>query len=316
MRRFILNPGVILVVGLYLASLAVLSRVPDFQIGDAMVELVLFGLVLPLIAWATARRSPTLPITVRRSGSEVLLVVGLLIALAVYLVHGPQGIDALLPAAWSASPRIHFCVMLAKKLIVFVLLPFAAFRVLFGYRWRDFGVQFAGLRELARGHLAVVLSLSAVILAFQYFLGGAARPLREGQFDARQLIIALPLCFIWLAVEAGLVEEFFFRAVVQTRLTAWFKSEVTGVALMALVFGLAHAPGFIFRGAGEVEGLGPHPGMLDAVAYAIVVLAPGAIVFGVVWARTRNLLAVMIIHAAADLLPNLGAFIETWRVGR
>jgi membrane protease YdiL (CAAX protease family) len=224
--------------------------------------------------------------------------------------------DALLPAAWTSSLRIHFFVNLGKKLIVFVFLPWAFFRVLFGYRWRDFGLQVAGLRELAGGHLAVIVSISATILAFQYFLGGAARPLREGQFDVRQLIIALPLCFAWLAVEAGLVEEFFFRAVLQTRLATWFKSEITGVALMALVFGLAHAPGFIFRQAGEVEGLGANPGILDAVAYALVVLAPGAIVFGVVWARTRNLFAVLIIHAAADLLPNVGPFIETWKVGR
>ncbi len=311
-----LNPGVIVFLVLYGAGLAVLCRNSNFAITDALVELVLFGIILPLLAWATTRRAAPLAITVRRSGPEMVLVLGLLVGLALYLIHGPQGIDALLPPAWSGSARIHFLVTLGKKLAVFVLLPFAAFRFLLGYRWRDFGVQLAGLRELARGHLPVVLSVSAAILAFQYFLGGAARPLREGQFDARQLMIALPLCFAWLAVEAGLVEEFFFRAVVQTRLTAWFKSEVTGVALMALVFGLAHAPGFIFRGAGEVEGLGAHPGILDAVAYAIVVLAPGAIVFGVVWARTRNLLAVMVIHAAADLLPNVGAFIETWKVGR
>ena len=246
----------------------------------------------------------------------MLLVLGGLIALALYLVHGPQAIDSLLPSVWKESPRIHFFVALIKKLIVFVLLPFAAFRLFFGYRWRDFGLQKEGWRELFRSHALVVLSVSAAILVFQYFLGGAAAPLREGKFNVLQLVCALPLCFIWLMIEAGLVEEFFFRGLVQTRLTTWTRSEVAGVALMALVFGLAHAPGFIFRQAGEVEGLGSNPGALDAIAYSVVVLAPGAIVLGVVWARTRSLLAVILIHAATDLLPNVGSFIETWKIGR
>ena len=76
---------------------------------------------------------------------------------------------------------------------------------------------------------------------------------------------------MWLLLEAGLVEEFFFRALVQSQLAAAFKSEVSGIVLMSLIFGLAHAPGFIFRHAGELEGLGPNPSALDAVAYSIVV---------------------------------------------
>jgi uncharacterized protein len=126
------------------------------------------------------------------------------------------------------------------------------------------------------------------------------------------LIVGLPLCFIWLFVEAGLVEEFFFRALVQSQLATAFKSEVSGVVLMSLIFGLAHAPGFIFRHAGEVEGLGPHPGAFDAIAYSIVVLAVSGITFGVVWARTKNLFALMLIHAAGDLLPNFASFAQTW----
>jgi uncharacterized protein len=122
----------------------------------------------------------------------------------------------------------------------------------------------------------------------------------------------VPVCFIWLFVEAGLVEEFFFRALVQSQFAAAFKSEVSGVVLMSLIFGLAHAPGFIFRHAGEVEGLGSNPTALDAIAFSIVVLAVSGLTFGVVWARTKNLFAVTIIHAAGDLLPNFGSFVKTW----
>ncbi len=117
-------------------------------------------------------------------------------------------------------------------------------------------------------------------------------------------------------IEAGLVEEFFFRGLIQSQLAAAFKSEVSGIVLMSLIFGLAHAPGFIFRHAGELEGLGPNPSALDAVAYSIVVLTVSGITFGVIWARTKNLFALMLVHAAGDLLPNFGSFIRTWfRVG-
>ena len=82
--------------------------------------------------------------------------------------------------------------------------------------------------------------------------------------------------------------------------------------LMSLVFGLAHAPGFIFRHAGQVEGLGSHPTHLEAVAYSVVVLAVSGITFGVIWVRTKNLFALMLVHAAGDLMPNFGSFVQTW----
>ncbi|HEY2124183.1 MAG TPA: hypothetical protein VGG94_01870, partial [Chthoniobacterales bacterium] len=138
MRRFVLNPGVILAVVLYFTGLAALSHRQDFEVADAMIELAFFGLLLPVMAWATTRRCPAPVITAQRRGCEVLLVLGLIIFVAVYLISGPQAIDALLPAAWTSSPRIHVFVNLGKKLIVFVLLPWALFRVAFGYRWRDF----------------------------------------------------------------------------------------------------------------------------------------------------------------------------------
>jgi membrane protease YdiL (CAAX protease family) len=76
--------------------------------------------------------------------------------------------------------------------------------------------------------------------------------------------------------------------------------------------GWRHTPGFIFRYAGEVEGLGSNPSALAAIAYSIVVLAISGVTFGVIWARTKNLFAVILIHAAGDLLPNFDGFARTW----
>jgi len=274
-------------------------------------ELVIFGIAFPLLAWWASRRAEHLPINVHPTGGEMLAVVAYVLALSVYLAFGPQAIDSWLPQNWIASDRIRFFITLSKKLLVFVALPLAIFGLAWRYSGRDFGFQTDGLRELGRTHLPIVLVGSCAVLVFNYFLGGAAAPLREGKFSALQLVAGIPLCFIWLTIEAGLVEEFFFRAFLQTRLSAWFRSEITGVVLMSMIFGLAHAPGFIFRHAGAVEGLGANPTALDAVAYSITTLAISGVFFGIIWARTKNLFALVLIHAAADLFPNLSDFVKT-----
>jgi membrane protease YdiL (CAAX protease family) len=307
-RNFVLIAGLLL----YCGAFALLLGNPSFEPAAAVVVLVVFGIVLPLIAWLTTRNAVPLSISVRSGVPELIILVAYVVALSLYLIGGPQWIDQHLPSALTDSQRTRFVITLAKKLLVFVVIPFAIFRFCFGYRLRDFGIQRQGLRALRGGRLPVVLAVGGAFLAFQYFLSGGGAAFRREHFTAFQLLVGLPLCFIWLLLEVGLVEEFFFRGLVQSRFAAAFKSEVSGIVLMSLIFGLAHAPGFIFRHAGELEGLGPNPSALDAVAYSIVVLAVSGITFGVIWARTKNLFALMLVHAAGDLLPNFGSFMRTW----
>lgn len=314
LRDIFTNVWVLLGLAIFGASLALLWRNPAFGREDAMSGMVIFGIGFPLIAWVTTLWARPLSITTRRSAGEIALLFACLILVTLYLIWGSALSEALVPASWLASPRGKFIIVLVRKLVVFVAIPFLLFRMIFGYRWSDFGAQLAGLRALAGNHLPVVLVLSALILLFQYFAGTGAAPIRRGEFHASQLAIGLPLCFAWLFLEVGLVEEFFFRPLVQGRLAAWFKSEISGVALMSLLFGLAHAPGFILRRAGLAEAIGENPSPVDAIAYAIVVLSVSGIFFGIVWARTRNLFAVMFIHAATDLLPNFKHFVSTWGI--
>lgn len=314
LRNIFTNLWALVGIGAYLVSLVVLWRNKTFAPEDAISVLVIFGVIFPLLGWLTTLRAEPLSLTVHRNSSEMWLLLACLIGVTLFLVWGTALSEALLPPSWLASDRVKFLVVLARKLIVFVIIPFAIFRTLFGYRWRDFGMQWTGLRALSGNHLLVVLVLSAAILLFQFYAGRGAAPIRQGQFSASQLTIGLPLCFVWLFFEVGLVEEFFFRALLQTRLAVWFRSEVSGIALMALLFGLSHAPGFILRGAGLRDVIGANPSVLDSIAYAIAVLSMSGIFLGIVWARTKNLLAVMIIHAAADLLPNLAQFVRTWGI--
>jgi len=308
------NPVLAVGLLLYTGSFAVLLQSKTFEAAEALIVLVLFGIIFPALAWGATIHAFPLSVTVHSSGREIGVLTASIIALSIYLINGPQWIDNHLPQAWIDSAQIKFFVTLGEKLIVFVLVPFGIFRFAFGYRLRDLGIQFQGLRAVVGNHLPLIFVVGAALLAFQYFLGGATAPIRRGKFTAHQLLRGLPLCFAWLALEVGFAEEFFFRALVQSRFAAWFKSEISGVILMSLVFGLAHAPGFILRQAGTVEGLGANPTVLNAIAYSIVVLAVSGVLFGVIWARTKNLFALVLLHSAGDLLPNFADFVKVWQI--
>jgi len=174
-----LNRTVIVGLILYAAGLAVLWQNKNFEPGGALIVLVLFGLIFPSLAWLATIRAVPLSISVRPSGREMLVLAGFIVALSIYLIGGPQWIDNHLPEAWTDSSKIRFFVTLTKKLIVFVAIPFAGFRFAFGYRLRDFGIQFEGLRTLAGSHLPGVLVVGVVLIAFQYFVGSGAAPVRH-----------------------------------------------------------------------------------------------------------------------------------------
>ena len=311
-QRF--SPVRILAIGLilYACAFAILLRNQSFEPAEAIIVLVVFGGVFPVLAWAATLRAVPLSLFVRPSTTALIALTGYVILLSLYLVGGPQWIDQHLPHSWVDSARIRFFIVLVKKLIVFVAIPFAIFRFGFGYRASRFRNSARRSARVVRQPFPVVLVVGGAFLCFQYFFSSGGAAFRREHFTPFQLFVGLPVCFVWLLFEVGLVEEFFFRGLVQSQFAAAFKSEVSGVVLMSLIFGLAHAPGFIFRQAGEVEGLGSNPSALDAIAYSIVVLAVSGITFGIIWARTKNLFAVMLIHAAGDLLPNFAGFVRTW----
>ena len=130
---------------LYVCGFAFLLRNKNFDATGAVVVLIVFGIVFPLIAWIATRHATPLSISVKPSKTELIILVGYIVLLSVYLVGGPQWIDQHLPSSWIASAQTKFFITLAKKLLVFVVIPFAIFRLAFGYRIRDFGIQREGL---------------------------------------------------------------------------------------------------------------------------------------------------------------------------
>jgi membrane protease YdiL (CAAX protease family) len=233
------------------------------------------------------------------------VALALVAGFGIYLVFMRSWADDLVPiGAAGANGAMHLAWVLALKLATMVALPFLLMNSLFHVRLKDFGLSIEGLRRLAGRDGLTVLVLSAALCGFQYLAGSAAAPFREGRYPSEALQVGLPFAFAWLVLEVGLTEEFLFRGLLQHRLSAFLRSDVAGMLLMAIVFGLVHAPGIVLRGAGVAEGLGEHPDVLTAMAYTIAVQSVVAILFAVVWMRTRNLAVVILIHAATDLLSN------------
>jgi hypothetical protein len=209
-QRFSFNRILIGSFILYACAFAILLRNKGFDATGAVVVLIVFGIVFPLIAWIATRRAIPLSISITPDRSQLIVLIGYIIVLSVYLVGGPQWIDQHLPSSWIDSARIRFFITLAKKLIVFVAIPFAIFRFGFGYRLRDFGIQTEGLRALRHSHLPVVLVVGGAFQLTFFSRSGVA----PSGMDTYQINCRRSAALLHLAVSR--ISRRIFRALVQS----------------------------------------------------------------------------------------------------
>jgi len=258
------------------------------------------GVGFSLIAWAVTIGTKPLPYAVLQPVSELMPLAIYFVALTAFVTFGFDWLRRTFPA----DPAQAFALLIAK-LIVFVALPFWIMRSRFAYRWRNLAPS--GFKPR---HLVVMVGMSALFLAFQAVVGRGLRDIRAAHVPANVLIFGMPIAFFWLTLEAGVVEEFFFRVLLQSRLAALLKSELGGIVVASLLFGLMHAPGLYLRTGITQEWLPPHPPLWMAVGYSIVITSIAGFVFGVLWSRTRNFELIAVVHGVGDLLPD---FLSTMR---
>lgn len=298
----------------YLASIAALLRSAVYSPEEAIFALIIFGFFFPGVAWLLTRRARRLDFNCAPGAREMLVVAAYVVFVFVYLVYGVSAIDSLMPAVIAANPKTQFLFVIVKKLLVFVVIPYLIFSRAFGYSLQDFGFRREALPELFRSHFPALIVLGALLTALQYFIGNGAAPIRKGEFTGYEIALSLPICFAALCFEVGVVEEFFYRALLQSRVAGFFGSEAAGLVVTAIVFAVSHAPGMVLRQAGTVDGLGSAPMAWEAVTYTIATISIFSLMFGIIWIRTRNIYLLIVVHAITDLLPNLPEFIRTWRV--
>jgi uncharacterized protein len=293
-------------VGAYLAIWAAATAYLGIKGADwtfPTISLGVFGTALPALSIALTRTAKPPLIAVRRPALELsALLVFLVFYAVIFLGWGMSATRAVVPPG-----REQEALVLAVKLFVHVGIPALLLAAL--------GAKLAPLFNSGIGRPGFwppLLILGAIILGLMCLVSPSLGEIAALHPSAATLAWAAPAAFVWLALEAGLCEEFLFRAVLQTRLATALKTEAGAVVTGALLFALAHVPGLYLRGHPGVDGYSSDP--VEVIAYAVAVLSPIALLFGTLWARTRSLLLIVLLHAGVDVLPNLAEFIRTWAI--
>jgi membrane protease YdiL (CAAX protease family) len=314
MRHLLKNQYFIGYSALYIVTLILMVAIEHFPVSQSIAILLIFGVFFSMIAYITSKSSVPLFTNKPPQKSEFLVLILILVYITLMLALGLEQIKMLLPYQFSEYSKAKELITTLYKLLVFVLIPFLAYKCLYKFNLREFGLVVKAKEFFTVKNFITLIVMALVIFLFQFFMGNGARPIREGLMTERQLLIGLPLLYILLIFNVGLVEEFFFRALLQSRLAAITKSETGGIILSGLFFGLAHAPGFYLRGGGTLDNLGQHPSLLMSVGYSIMVLSVGGFFLSIIWSKTKNLWLVIAIHAFMDLLPGLQEFVKIWGI--
>lgn len=286
---------------LYGAALALSLWRRTSALADALAVLLIFGLGATGIVHLLTLPLPAAP-------APPPIAPGRLVAVGAYLV-----LLALILTV--AFPRPHHqrqgflrrqALLTGYKLLLFVLIPLAALRWLWQVEWSALG--------LTLGDVPAQLGIASVLIlllgGLNLLLGSAAAPIRARRYPAGRVAAAFGVALAWNVVEVGLVEEFFFRGVLQGHLTAWLGSPVVGILCASLLFGLAHVPGLYVRAAGATGTKGERTSFLDTLLYGILALAPTGWFMGLLCWRTRSLLAPVLVHAAVDAVAHTARYIE------
>lgn len=292
---------------IYLANLLVGRDIGIKETGEVVPLIIIFGFLFTSLAWFITRNYKFSGINKAVQFREGLVIMALLLYIGVCIVLGNR---IFLRNDYGGTTGE--VITLFRKVVTFVIIPFLIYRILYRFSPEDFGLTFKRSFAINSKSILIWLVFSTLLLTLNYFAGSGAKPLRDGTFSASQIIISLPFLFLWLFVEVGLVEEFFFRGLLQNRLSVLLKSSTGAILTTALVFGLVHAPGMYLRQAGLNDGLGSDPSMINSIVYCIAIQSIPGLFLGILWARTKNLWLLMGIHAMFDLLPGLPEFITVW----
>ncbi|MEO6456087.1 MAG: hypothetical protein ABIN97_18545, partial [Ginsengibacter sp.] len=209
---------------IYIVALLYLHLVFQLPLTAFLEVFFIVGISFSCIAWVLTKNfaAPFHFPVIKKEGWLLLILVAWI---AFYITYGGDLINKLIFKTWLNNPGLAKIIIFLKKLAVFVFIPFTVYKSL-GFTLKDFGLKNNDVKFSDKKSILVLVVLSIAVLLFQYFLGNGSKPLRAGQFSSVQLLTALPLCFAYLLLDAGLIEEFFFRGLLQSRLSVVLKSPV------------------------------------------------------------------------------------------
>jgi membrane protease YdiL (CAAX protease family) len=152
--------------------------------------------------------------------------------------------------------------------------------------WSSAGFNFRGVpRALADNVLlivtvAILIQLVVVVAGKIWFPAYLDHVVARLPFETGQWVAAVPLILI-----ATLLEEITYRAFFQEHLS-WFIPTPWAIGVVSIAFGLAHWA----------------PGDPAIIALDLLLVILDATFYGLIFARSKNVVVAWVAHAAADLL--------------
>lgn len=264
-------------------------------------SLIIFGLIFSGVIWFLTRKMNAPDVPVNRPARESI---GLLAYLSIYAVLLIGIWLGTLREAIPEGPNQEWAV-LGYKLLIHVGVPAAIILALGGAVRPLFD---GGMDR--KGFWTTLIVLSAMMFGLLALVSPSLTQIGALNLDPAWTLFWVIASWTWLSIEAGICEEFLFRACLQSRLTAWMRSPVAGIAVTSILFGLAHWPGLYFRGGPGVDGWSTDP--IQVAAFTIATLSPLSVSLGLLWARSRSLLLIVIVHGAIDALPHTAEMVGIW----
>ncbi|MEY2928116.1 MAG: hypothetical protein RL367_2593 [Pseudomonadota bacterium] len=264
-------------------------------------SMVIFGCLFSGLGWLLTRKSaaPDLAIAIPKRQSRALLVYLLFYALVIFgWLYG--GLKAAVPPG-----QLQELAVVAFKLVVSVALP-SLIVIKAGGTVRP--LWDAGLGR--KGFWSTLIILSGLSFALLSVVSPALEQITALHLQPISAVLAVAGAWAWVSLEAGLCEEYLFRAVLQSRLAAWLRSPVAAIIITSILFSLTHVPGLWLRGTPDTDGFSTD--LFQVIAFTVATLSPISLAFGVLWQRSRSLLLVVLVHGAVDALPFTAEFVRIW----
>ena len=153
-------------------------------------------------------------------------------------------------------------------------------------------------KENLTAGLGWAILLGLLLSAAQLFLSRSSEAIWQ-IIRSGKVAYLFPLTFLMMLGLAGFTEEFFFRGILQTRLSQSLRSNLWGVVATAVLFGFYHLP---------YAYLNPHwPSHGDwnaAISAAFSQGGLGGLILGTVYVKSKNnLLACIIVHSLINAFP-------------
>lgn len=266
-----------------------------------IVSLLIFGCGFSALGWLLTRKMEAPAVPMNNPRRESLVLLGWLAIYGIVIFGWLYGVfkQAIPPGQTQQLAVLGF------KLLVHVVIPTALLLAVGGSiraMW-DTGLQ-------RKGFWTALIVLCGISFGLLTLVSPALEQIGGLKLSPVATLFAISAAWLWISLEAGLCEEFLFRAALQSRLSAWLSSPAAGIVLTSLLFALSHVPGLFLRGTPDTDGYSTDP--FQVVAFTIATLSPLSLMLGVLWARSRSLLLVVLVHGAIDALQFTAQFVHIW----